>query len=138
MVDGYDAESQVEELATREFYADCRARLTPRRGLVVNLWGGDRQFNDVLQRIEAVFPDGTLCLPARKPGNVIAFAFRDAPGPLRWDDLDRACRGTGGALWAGVSAVCRRLAHDESLRRRAACTPEIRARVSGLSMPGDL
>jgi spermidine synthase len=89
MVDGYNAESQVDELATREFYADCRARLTPRGVLVVNLWGGDRQFNDVLQRIEAVFPDGTLCLPARKPGNVITFAFRDAPGPLRWDDLDR-------------------------------------------------
>jgi len=35
MVDGYNAESHVEELATREFYADCRARLTPRGVLVV-------------------------------------------------------------------------------------------------------
>jgi spermidine synthase len=89
MVDGYDAESHVEELATREFYGHCRARLLPGGVLVVNLWGGDRQFNEVLKRIEDVFPDGTLCLPARKPGNVIAFGFRDPPGPLAWTDLER-------------------------------------------------
>lgn len=89
MVDGYDAESHVEALATREFYSDCRARLAASGMLVVNLWGGDRQFNEVLKRIEGVFPDGTLCLPARKLGNVIAFAFRDPPGPLAWADLER-------------------------------------------------
>lgn len=89
MVDGYDAESHVEELATREFYGDCRDRLAPGGVLVVNLWGGDRQFNEVLKRIEGAFPAGTLCLPARKPGNVIAFAFRDAPGPMAWSDLER-------------------------------------------------
>ena len=89
MVDGYNAESHVEELATREFYGHCRERLAPGGVLVVNLWGGDRQFNDVLKRIEDAFPQGTLCLPARKPGNVIAFAFRDPPGSLRWDDLEQ-------------------------------------------------
>lgn len=88
MVDGYDAESHVEALATREFYNHCRARLGAGGVLVVNLWGGDRQFNEVLKRIEAVFPDGTLCLPARKPGNVIAFGFRDPPGSLAWADLE--------------------------------------------------
>lgn len=87
MVDGYDAESHVEALATREFYADCHARLAPGGMLVVNLWGGDREFNDVLKRIEEAFPGGTLCLPARKLGNVIAFGFRDAPDPQRWEDL---------------------------------------------------
>jgi spermidine synthase len=89
MVDGYDAESHVEALATREFYGHCRERLLQDGMLVVNLWGGDRQFNEVLKRIEAAFPAGNLCLPARKPGNVIAFGFRDPPGPLRWTDLQR-------------------------------------------------
>jgi spermidine synthase len=89
MVDGYDAESHVEELATPEFYGHCRTRLAPDGVLVINLWGGDRQFNDILQRIETAFPDSTLCLPARKPGNVIVFAFRDAPGRLLWEELDR-------------------------------------------------
>lgn len=90
MVDGYDAESHVEALATREFYGHCRERLAAGGVLVVNLWGGDRQFNEVLKRIETVFPGGTLCLPARKPGNVIALAFRDPPGPLAWAELE--CR----------------------------------------------
>lgn len=89
MVDGYDAESHVEALATRKFYADCRDRLATGGMLVVNLWGGDREFSDVLKRIEEAFPAGTLCLPARKLGNVIAFGFRDAPGPQRWADLRR-------------------------------------------------
>lgn len=89
MVDGYDAESHVEELATLEFYRHCRERLATGGVLVVNLWGGDRQFNEVLKRIEGVFPDGTLCLPARKPGNVIAFGFRDPPGPLGWATLEQ-------------------------------------------------
>jgi spermidine synthase len=88
-VDGYDAESHVEALATREFYADCHDRLMPGGMLVVNLWGGDRAFNDVLKRIEESFPGGTLCLKARKLGNVIALGFRDAPGPQRWADLRR-------------------------------------------------
>lgn len=89
MVDGYDAESHVEALATREFYDACRRRLAPGGILVVNLWGGDRQFNETLKRIESAFPDGTLCLPARKPGNVIAFGFRDVPPAMTWSGLDR-------------------------------------------------
>jgi len=86
-VDGYDGDSQVAELSTPQFYAACRARLGARGVLVVNLWGNDRKFNDYLQRIESAFPAGTLCLPAEKPGNVIVFGFRDAPGTTRWEDL---------------------------------------------------
>ena len=56
-------------------------------GLAVNLWGSDRRFDDYLGRIEAEFPAGTLCLPAEKPGNIIAFGFRDPPGELRWAGL---------------------------------------------------
>jgi spermidine synthase len=88
-VDGYDAEAHVEELSDAAFYAACHRRLAPGGILVVNLWGGDRQFNDILQRIEQAFPAGTLCLPAEKPGNIIVFGFRDRPGAMRWDELER-------------------------------------------------
>ena len=87
MVDGYDAESQAKALATTQFYRDCRQRLAQGGMLVANLWGGDREFSAVLKRIGETFPEGTLCLPARKQGNVIVLAFRDPPGPLRWDEL---------------------------------------------------
>ena len=84
MVDGYDGESLVEALASERFYRDCHDRLNKGGMLVVNLWGGDRQFHDTLKRIETAFPAGTLCLPAEKPGNVIVFGFRSQPAKAEW------------------------------------------------------
>ena len=92
IVDGYDAESHVEALSSRAFYEACRKRLGARGILVVNLWGGDREFNETLKRIESAFPGGTACLPAEKPGNVAVFAFRDHPGNPRWEDLEQSGR----------------------------------------------
>lgn len=89
LVDGYDGEAQVAELSSRAFYEDCGKRLDTGGVLVVNLWGSDRRFNENLQRIEAAYPAGTLCLPAEKPGNVIVLAFRDRLQNPRWDELDR-------------------------------------------------
>lgn len=89
LVDGYDGESHVEAVSTLAFYRDCHDRLNPGGMLVVNLWGGDREFNETLQRIEQAFPAGTLCLPAEKPGNVIVFGFRSPPGKLEWMALEQ-------------------------------------------------
>ena len=91
-VDGYDAESQVEELSSKGFYAACHARLNAGGILVVNLWGSDRTFHETLLRIEGAFPAGTLCLPAEKPGNIIVFAFKDCPSNWRWDALTERAR----------------------------------------------
>lgn len=87
LVDGYDGDCLVAALSTPAFFRDCRRRLNARGVLVVNLWGSDRNFNDYVRRIEMEFPAGTLCLPAEKPGNIAAFAFRDPPGNPRWDEL---------------------------------------------------
>ena len=93
LVDGYDGESLVESLSSRAFYLSCLRRLAPGGVAVVNLWGSDRRFNEYLERIETAFRAGTLCLPAEKPGNIIAFGFRDPPGQLRWEAL--AARAAG-------------------------------------------
>jgi spermidine synthase len=87
LVDGYDGDRLVEALSSREFYGACLKRLAPGGVVAVNLWGSDRRFDEYLGRIEAAFTAGSLCLPAEKPGNVIAFGFRDPPGPMRWDAL---------------------------------------------------
>jgi spermidine synthase len=92
LVDGYDGESQVLELATPAFYSACRRRLARGGVLVVNLWGSDRQFDDYLARIEAAFPSGTLCLPAEKPGNIIVFGFCEPPATARWDEMEGKAR----------------------------------------------
>jgi len=88
MVDGYEAESPAEALTSAAFYRDCHERLSDGGVLVANLWSGDRAFNETLLRIESAFPDGTLCLPAKKPGNVSAFAFRVAPASIEWATLE--------------------------------------------------
>jgi spermidine synthase len=88
IVDGYDADAHAEELASRSFYVACRERLAPGGIFVVNLWGGDKLFKTLLKRIESAFPGGVLCLPAERPGNIIVFAFRDAPEPFEWTTLE--------------------------------------------------
>jgi spermidine synthase len=93
LVDGYDGESLVPELSSRAFFTNCLKRLNPGGMLVVNLWGSDRKFDDYLVRIEDAFPAGTLCLPAEKPGNIVAFAFRDSPGNPAWGELEARARG---------------------------------------------
>jgi spermidine synthase len=92
LADGYDGESHVEAVSTLAFYRDCHQRLNPKGMLVVNLWGGDREFNETLKRIEQAFPAGTLCLPAEKPGNVIVFGFRGPVGRYSWAALDARAR----------------------------------------------
>jgi spermidine synthase len=92
LVDGYEADRHVEELATPAFYGACRARLAPGGVMSVNLWGGDKLFYTLTKRIEDAFPGGTLCLPAERPGNVVVFGFERKPGPLAWSDLDARAR----------------------------------------------
>ncbi len=96
VVDGYDAESQVEALCTPAFYRDCARALTEDGILVVNLWGGDRNFTTCVNRIAKAFDGLVACLPAGRPGNIAAFAFKRSPGEPRWQDL----RARGEALEA--------------------------------------
>lgn len=87
IVDGYDSDAHAEELASKAFYAACLQRLKHNGIFTVNLWGGDRLFATLLRRIESAFSEGTLCLPAERPGNVIVFGFKSKPGPLEWKKL---------------------------------------------------
>ncbi len=103
VVDGYDGESLVEALSSNAFYCDCHDRLNKGGMLVVNLWGGDRAFHDNLKRIEAAFPEGTLCLPAEKPGNVIVFGFRSTPGRQDWPALEQRGAALEAAYGLGFS-----------------------------------
>ena len=87
VVDGYDAESQVEALCSPAFYRDCARALTDDGILVVNLWGGDRNFTTCVNRLAKAFDGLVACLPAGKPGNIAAFAFKRSPGRPAWQDL---------------------------------------------------
>lgn len=119
IVDGYDADAHAEELASRSFYAACRARLAPGGVFVVNLWGGDKLFKTLLKRIENAFPAGTLCLPAERPGNIIVFAFRDPPEAFEWQKLYAHAQALEEALGLEFTRFAEHLKtmnqHDEKL-----------------------
>ena len=87
MVDAYDGDAQVGELATEGFYAEAASALQDDGVLVVNLWSSDRSFDLYVRRIERAFDGRVLCLPAERRGNVAIFGFRCAPGPVRWPAL---------------------------------------------------
>ena len=87
VIDGYDAESQVEALSTPVFYRDCARVLGEAGLLVVNLWGGDRNFSTCVDRLAKAFDGLVACLPAGRPGNIAAFAFKRSPGRPTWQEL---------------------------------------------------
>lgn len=89
MVDAYDGDAQVGELATEGFYAEAAIALDDDGVLVVNLWSSDRNFDLYVRRIERAFDGRVLCLPAERRGNVAVFGFRRAPEPVRWPALER-------------------------------------------------
>ena len=87
LIDGYDGESHVAELATPEFYVVVARALRRDGVLVVNLWGSDRRFDEYVHRIEAAFEGQVACVPALQKGNIIVLAFKRRPLSLRWDEL---------------------------------------------------
>jgi spermidine synthase len=91
LVDGYDGDSQAEELSTEEFYAAARRALEPEGLLVANLWSSSRRFDAWLQRIERAF-EACVCLPAERHGNVAVFAFCRRPREIRWSELSARAR----------------------------------------------
>ncbi len=92
LVDGYDGESHVGELATPEFYAAAAGSLRRDGVLVVNLWGSDRKFDEYVHRIEAAFAGHVACVPALQKGNIIVLAFKRLPARLRWEELRERAR----------------------------------------------
>jgi hypothetical protein len=51
------------------------------------LWGGDRNFTTCVNRLAEAFDGLVACLPAGKPGNIAAFAFKRTPGQPTWREL---------------------------------------------------
>ena len=74
LVDGYDPEARAGALDTLPFYQACRARLSERGLLGVNLLGGNRGFQDSIARIGEAFEGRVAVLPPCASGNTIAFA----------------------------------------------------------------
>jgi len=87
VVDAYDDERHVPDLATSEFYDAAFLALLEPGALVVNFMDDDPKFDEYLQRLERAFGGAVLVMPALYDPNLIAFAFRGAPPAFEWSAL---------------------------------------------------
>lgn len=87
MIDGFDGGCQVPALCSQDFYNRARAALKKKGVLVVNLLSRDKGLQDYLRRIEDSFGGHVITMAAEVRGNLIAFAFKHAPGRPDWEEL---------------------------------------------------
>jgi len=76
--DLYDATAKGPVLDTPEFYQSCRACLTERGVMTVNLFGDHPSFNKNLKAMKFAF-EHVICLPEVHDGNVVALCFASTP-----------------------------------------------------------
>ena len=74
MIDGYDHNARFGALGTEAFYRDCRARMTRRGLLVVNLFGRAHGYKKQIENLRLAFDNRVLALAPVEGGNAIAFA----------------------------------------------------------------
>lgn len=74
LVDGFDPEARTGALDTQPFYQACRARLSDRGLLAVNLLSRNRGAQASAERIHQAFDGRSIVFPACDSGNAIAFA----------------------------------------------------------------
>jgi spermidine synthase len=75
-VDGYDHNARFGGLGSEDFYGDCRARLSKRGVLALNLFGRSRGYAQQIGNLNRAFEGRCLALPANDEGNAVAFAFQ--------------------------------------------------------------
>jgi len=76
-IDLYDAQAQGPVLDSLSFYRSARASLAEPGVLVVNLFGrGHASGARSIERLQSVFGDRLLILPATEAGNRVVLAFR--------------------------------------------------------------
>ncbi len=79
LIDGFDPDARAGVLATLPFYQACRARLSDRGLLGVNLLGRSKGFAASVERLEAAFDGRVAVFPSSDSGNTIAFATGGEP-----------------------------------------------------------
>jgi spermidine synthase len=82
MVDGYDHNARFGALGTEAFYRDCRARLSKRGLLVLNLFGRTHGYKKQIDNLRTAFDGRVLALAPVEGGNAVAFAAHGEPVAL--------------------------------------------------------
>ena len=76
LIDAFDMDGVPDDCRSTSFFDTCFAALQKHGVFAMNLWGSDKQFDVVLQRIEQAFDGHVLILPTGKPGNIVVFGIK--------------------------------------------------------------
>jgi spermidine synthase len=91
VLDAFDDERHVQELASQEFYDAAWLSLEERGAMVVNFMDDDPKLDQCLQRLERAFGGAVLAMKALYDPNLIVFALKGMPREVAWKALrDRA------------------------------------------------
>lgn len=79
LVDGFDGEQIIDGMVSESFFADCRQALSPQGIFVTNWWQGDQRYAAFLRRLNKVFDNQVIVIPAKTHGNAAVMAFQSMP-----------------------------------------------------------
>jgi spermidine synthase len=89
VIDAFEDELHVPELASAEFYDGAFLALREPGALVVNFMNDDPKFDQTVQRLERAFGGAVILMPALYDPNIVGFAFRGLAPRIEWATLRR-------------------------------------------------
>ena len=87
VIDAFEDELHVPQLASGEFYDGAFLALREPGAMVVNFMNDDPRFDLTLQRLERAFGGAVIVLPALYDPNVLVFALKGIAPRIAWDAL---------------------------------------------------
>jgi spermidine synthase len=84
VLDAFDDERHVQELASQEFYDAAYLALAERGAMVVNFMDDDPKLDQCLQRLERAFGGAVLAMKALYDPNLLVFALKGMPREQPW------------------------------------------------------
>lgn len=87
VLDAFDDERHVQELASQEFYDAAWLALGERGAMVVNFMDDDPKRDQCLRRLERAFGGAVLAMRALYDPNLIVFALKGMPREVSWKAL---------------------------------------------------
>jgi spermidine synthase len=87
VLDAFQDELHVPQLASAEFYDGAFLALAARGAMVVNFMDDDPRFDQTLVRLERAFGGAVLAMKALYDPNILVFALKGMPARVPWEVL---------------------------------------------------
>ncbi len=87
VIDAFEDELHVPQLASGEFYDGAFLALREPGAMVVNFMNDDPRFDLTLQRLERAFGGAVIVMPALYDPNILVFALKGTAPRIAWDAL---------------------------------------------------